>query len=53
MRGPLKCYNSFKGDSEKTTSIDNQEWCNKFANSCKTQHPIGNKVMFGTIFSTE
>lgn len=51
MREPLKCYNSFKGEPHKQTSIGNLEWWNGFANRCKTQHPMGTKVMFGTIFA--
>lgn len=51
MKKPLKCYNSFKGESEEQTYIHNQEWWNQFAYKCKTKHPMDTKVMFETIFS--
>lgn len=47
MREQLKCYNSFKGESEEQTYIDNNDG---FANRCKTQHPMGTKIVFETIF---
>ena len=51
MRGLLKCYNSFKGQSEEQNLSKQSGWWNGFVNRCKTQCPMGTEVMFEATFS--
>jgi len=47
MKGPVRCYNWFKGEFKEHTHTDNQECWDKFANRCKTAlYPQANNQLY-------